>query len=60
MGSEGFLGAIGGMFCGVLLGLLVAVAVKLIRRTVSLPVWPIFLFALLGGLLPSLLQHVRY
>ena len=60
MGSEGLLGALGGMFCGVLLGLLVAVALKLIRRRAILPGWPILLFAFLGGMLPGLLQHLRY
>lgn len=54
MGSEGLLGALGGKFFGVLFGLLVAVALKLIRQRASLPTWPILLFAFLGGMLPGL------
>ena len=59
MGGESLFGALVGMGGGALLGVLVALSVKVIRQQPNLPGWPILLFAFLGGMLPALLQHWR-
>ena len=60
MGGEGLFGALGGVICGGLIGLLFSLAFKLFTRRPNLPGWPILLFAMVGGMLPAVLQYWRY
>jgi hypothetical protein len=60
MGGEGFFSALGGMMFGALGGLLVSLSLKLFTRGPNLPLWPIVLFAVVGGVLPAVVQSWRY
>jgi ABC-type lipoprotein release transport system permease subunit len=57
MGSEGFISVLGGMLLGSLLGVVIALAIKSIRKDKSFPGWPILVSAFLGGILPTVFHH---
>ena len=56
MGGEVLIAVVVMMIGGSLLGLAVAVAIKLVGKRKSLPGWPILLFAIVGGIAPAALQ----
>ena len=60
MGGEGLIGVVAGMLCGVAIGLLTSIAMKVFAGRPKLPGWPMLAFSIIGGMVPALMQHWRY
>lgn len=59
MGGEVIIATLSGMILGCMLGLSIALSIRLLGERNTLPGWPILLFAFVGGMLPNVLHTWR-